>query len=58
MTPDERIAELERRIAFLEGLITVQGGVIVLTRSTVINGRMNADRLYTQRSGSYVEITT
>lgn len=58
MTPDEKIQELEQRITQLERLITVQGSVIVLTKSTVVNGRVNADRVYTQRSGSYVELTT
>jgi hypothetical protein len=59
MTPEEnKIAELEKRIKKLEQLIAVKGNRIIITKSVVVDGVMNADRVYTQRSGSYVELTS
>jgi hypothetical protein len=58
MTPNEQIAELERRIEALESLLATRGGMIVLTKSVLVDGKINADRIYTQRTGSYVELTT
>lgn len=55
---EQKVRQLEDRVAQLESLITTRGGNIVLTKSVQVDGRMNADRVYTQRSGSYVELTT
>ena len=59
MSPEQQqIKELEDRVKALEALISIQSGKIVLSTTTVVRGHMNADRLYTQRSGGYVELTT
>ena len=55
---EQKIASLEAKIARLEGLIAERGGNIILTKTVQIDGILSADRLYTQRSGSYAELTT
>ena len=55
---EQRVKELEDKIARLERLLNTQGNTIILNGTVVVNGRINADKVFTQRTGSYVELTT
>lgn len=60
MTDQEKL-EFERMKVELDNLrrlITANGNTIVIKGTVQIDGRINADKVYTQRSGSYVELTT
>jgi hypothetical protein len=60
MTPSERaeFERMKRELKELKAALRVVGNRIILSRTVVVNGTLNADRLYTQRSGSYVELTS
>lgn len=58
MTPEQQIQDLEARVKKLERLLTYRGNLIVLSKNVQIDGKIYSDRVYTQRSGSYVELTT
>jgi hypothetical protein len=55
---EQRVAELERKLAVYERAFTITPTKIVISQSILINGLMNADRVYTKRSGNHVELTT
>lgn len=58
MTDKQKISELERRLAILERVMTVTPTQIVFDRTVMAKGIVNADRVYTKRSGTFVELTT
>lgn len=60
MTEQERIEfnKMKKQLALLNDFIEIRGNLIILKKTVQINGKLNADRVYTQRSGSYVELTT
>jgi len=55
---EQRVAELERKLAVYDRAITVTPTKIIIHQSLLIQGLMNADRVYTKRSGNHVELTT
>jgi uncharacterized coiled-coil protein SlyX len=55
---EQRITDLERKLAVYERAFTITPTKIVISQSILINGLMNADRVYTKRSGNHVELTT
>jgi hypothetical protein len=55
---EERIQELERRVKTLERAIQVTPSRIVIQKPVLIKGTIHADRVYTARTGSFVELTT
>lgn len=60
MTPQEReqFRELQQRVEQLEGLIGSRANRVVLKHPVIVDGTVSADKVYTQRSGSYAELTT
>ena len=55
---EQRIAELERKLALYERLFVITPTKIIIKQSVLVNGLFNADRVYTKRSGNHVELTT
>ena len=55
---EERIAKLEKEMSVYRKAIVITPTKILIKQSVLINGIMNADRVYTKRSGSHVELTT
>jgi len=58
MTDKERITLLEKELRELKKLFVITPTMIRITKSIQVDGRVNGDRIYTQRSNSYVELTT
>ena len=54
----ERLTALERELALYRRAIVITPTKIVIKQSVLIQGLMNADRVYTKRTGSHIEITT
>ena len=60
MSP-EQLAEfnkMKEQLAMYERFFEVSANRIVLKNTVIVDGVLNADRVYTQRSGSYVELTS
>lgn len=57
-TLEKRVAELERKLAVYERAFIISPTKITIKQSVLINGLLNADRVYTKRNGSHVELTT
>lgn len=55
---EKRIAELERKLSVYERAFIISPTKITIKQSVLINGLLNADRVYTKRTGSHVELTT
>ena len=55
---EQRVMELEKRLDIFERAIVVTPTKIIIKQSVLVNGLCNADRMYTKRSGDYVELTT
>ena len=55
---EKRIADLERKLAVYERAFVITPTKIIIKQSVLINGLMNADRVYTKRTGSHSELTT
>jgi hypothetical protein len=55
---ERRLAELERKLALYERIFVVTPTKIIIKQSVLVNGLLNADRVYTKRSGNHVELTT
>lgn len=55
---EQRIAELERKLALYERMFVITPTKIIIKQSVLINGLFNADRVYTKRSGNHVELTS
>lgn len=60
MSPTERaeFERMKRELDILSRVIEVRGNRIYLKKTVVVDGIINADKVYTQRSGSYVELIT
>lgn len=60
MSPEERaeFERMKRELDILNRVIEVRGNRIYLKKTVVVDGIINADKVYTQRSGSYVELTS
>jgi hypothetical protein len=54
----ERIEVLERELEMYRRVFIVTPTKVTIKQSVLINGMMNADRVYTKRSGNHVELTT
>lgn len=54
----QRIEKLERKLEQYERFMTITPSRVIFKQSVLINGMINADRVYTKRSGSHVELTT
>ena len=55
---ENRLKELERKVEMLERALRVQPTQNVMDKPLLIRGVVYADRVYTKRSGNYVELTT
>lgn len=55
---EQRIAKLEKQLALYERAFVITPTKIVINQSVLIQGLMNADRVYTKRSGSHIEIVS
>jgi hypothetical protein len=54
----QRIEKLEQKLALYERAFVITPTKIIIKQSVLINGLMNADRVFTKRSGNHVELTT
>lgn len=54
----QRIEKLEKKLEQYERFMTITPTRVVMKQSVFIQGMLNADRVYTQRSGNHVELTT
>ena len=54
----EDSADMLKNLQALSKAIIVTPTKIIIKQSVLINGLMNADRVYTKRSGNHVELTT
>ncbi len=55
---EKRVADLEKKLAAYERLLVITPTKLIIKQSMLVNGLMNADRVYTKRSGDHVELTT
>jgi len=55
---EQRVEKLERELAEYRKYIVVTPTKIYIKSSVLVNGLLNADRVYTKRSGNHVELTT
>jgi uncharacterized coiled-coil protein SlyX len=55
---EQRVKELERKLALYERMFVITPTKIIVKQSMLVNGLLNADRVYTKRSGNHVELTT
>jgi hypothetical protein len=55
---EQRIAALEKKLAMYERFFIITPTKLVVKQSMLVNGFMNADRVYTKRSGNHVELTS
>lgn len=53
-----RIEELERKLDRMERFMVITPTKVVMNQSVLIKGVINADRVYTKRSGNHVELTS
>lgn len=53
-----RIEKMERELEQYRRFITITPTRVTFHQSILVNGTMNADRVYTKRSGNHVELTT
>lgn len=58
MTVEQRLEKLEKELKMYRQAFVVTPTKIVIKQSVLIEGLMNADRVYTKRSGNHVELTT
>ena len=55
---EQRVEKLEKELDLYRRAIVITPTRIIIKQSILVNGLMNADRVYTKRSGSHVELTT
>lgn len=55
---ENRIKALEAKLAMYERAFVITPTKIIIKQSILVNGLLNADRVYTKRSGNHVELTT
>jgi uncharacterized coiled-coil protein SlyX len=55
---EQRVKELERKLAQYERFMTITPTRVVMNQSVLIQGMVNADRVYTKRSGNHIELIT
>jgi hypothetical protein len=53
-----KVLELEKELAVYRKFFKPTPTQLVITNSVLIKGKLNADRVYTGRSGSFVELET
>ena len=58
MTTEQRLAKLEKQLALYERAFVITPTKIIIKQSVLINGLMNADRVFSKRSGQHIELTT
>jgi cell division septum initiation protein DivIVA len=54
----QRIEKLEKKLAQYERFMTITPTRVILKQSILVNGTLNADRVYTKRSGNHIELIT
>lgn len=54
----QRIEKLEKQLQLYERFMKVTPTKVIFNQSILVQGFMNADRVYTKRSGNHVELTT
>lgn len=55
---EQRVAKLEKELDLYRRAFIVTPTKIIIKQSVLVEGLFNADRVYTKRSGSHVELTT
>lgn len=55
---EQRVKKLEEELALYRRYFVVTPTKITVKQSMLVEGLMNADRVYTKRTGSHVELTT
>lgn len=60
MSPQEKIEfqKMKEQLAEMQRLFVITPSSVRITKTVQVDGLLNADRVYTQRSGSYVELTS
>jgi len=60
MTPLEKteFENMKRELADIRKVLKITPTLVIIDSTVQIKGRVNADRVYTGRTGSYVELTT
>lgn len=54
----QRVEKLERQLQQYERFMKITPTRVIFNQSILIQGFMNADRVYTKRSGNHVELTS
>ena len=54
----QRIEKLERELEQYRRFMTMTPTRVIFNQSVLIQGFLNADRVYTKRTGNHVELTT
>lgn len=57
-TLEQRVRQLEEKLELFDKYFVVTPTKVYIKNSVVIKGLVNADRVYTARTGTYVELTT
>ena len=55
---EKRVKKLEKELELYQGAFIITPTKILIKQSVLVNGLINADRVYTKRSGNHVELTT
>lgn len=55
---EKRVVDLERKLDMYERAFIITPTKIIIKQSILLNGLLHSDRVYTKRSGNYVELTT
>lgn len=55
---ESRVQKLEQELDLYRRAFIITPTKIIIRQSILVEGLMNADRVYTKRSGNHVELTT
>ncbi len=60
MSPQEKLEfeNMKKELAEMKRLFVITPSSVRITKTVQVDGLLNADRVYTQRSGSYAELTS
>jgi len=54
----QEFEQMKRELAMLKRLFVVTPTIVRITKTLQVDGGVHGDRIYTQRNGTYVELTT
>jgi len=60
MTPQQlkEFEEMKRELELLRNTFVITPTKLTIKKTVLVNGIINADRVYTKRTGNHVELTT